>query len=319
MTVNPVHFSNDPAQNSQDSDLPCTLMAGVVRFLQNRPTWDEVAQFLVLGGVSSLDVRQAAIYEIRPDLHLRVLGTFGDEARKGDLNGLAGHDIGLLKSLLHSGEPQTNLTRGSTVEQDGDPSVGNREVISSYPELLWPLATPIGLNGVLQLRFNDRELPGRTDTELSQVAAVLSLLLDIIRSHEDLDPGDMTQQIRAKVNAHQNAFRIGVGEASANGQSGLWNRRAKEPDRLTARQLQVLGYMADGKTNSQIARLLKFSESTIRQETMAIYRFLQVPGRREAVEVARNQGILHQAVVAKGSRPESTVVVSGVVYRPNEK
>jgi ATP/maltotriose-dependent transcriptional regulator MalT len=56
--------------------------------------------------------------------------------------------------------------------------------------------------------------------------------------------------------------------------------------------MSVLEYMAQGMTNGQISRNLTFSESTIRHETMAIYRFLRVAGRREAVAHARELGIL---------------------------
>jgi DNA-binding CsgD family transcriptional regulator len=63
---------------------------------------------------------------------------------------------------------------------------------------------------------------------------------------------------------------------------------------MSARQQRVLELMSQGMTNGQIARALKFSESTVRQETMAIYRYLQVPGRVEAVEVAIERGLLPQ-------------------------
>jgi DNA-binding NarL/FixJ family response regulator len=61
---------------------------------------------------------------------------------------------------------------------------------------------------------------------------------------------------------------------------------------LTARQLRVLSLMAKGMTNGQIARVLAFSESTVRQETMAIFRFLGVHDRRDAVKLATSRGIL---------------------------
>jgi DNA-binding NarL/FixJ family response regulator len=65
---------------------------------------------------------------------------------------------------------------------------------------------------------------------------------------------------------------------------------------LTARQLRVLSLMAKGMTNGQIARVLAFSESTVRQETMAIYRILQVKGRAEAIEFGRNHGLIPATV-----------------------
>ena len=48
---------------------------------------------------------------------------------------------------------------------------------------------------------------------------------------------------------------------------------------LTPRQWQVLEYMQKGATNISIARTLGFSESTIRHETMRIYRKLNLRGR----------------------------------------
>ncbi len=44
-----------------------------------------------------------------------------------------------------------------------------------------------------------------------------------------------------------------------------------------------------GRTNAQIAHVVGFSESTIRQETMAFYRTLGVDGRGQAAAMARAQ------------------------------
>ncbi len=54
---------------------------------------------------------------------------------------------------------------------------------------------------------------------------------------------------------------------------------------LTARQLEVLGYMEQGATNGQIATRMGFSESTIKQETMVIYRHFGVHSRAEAIRI----------------------------------
>jgi len=54
---------------------------------------------------------------------------------------------------------------------------------------------------------------------------------------------------------------------------------------LTDRQKRILDGMARGKTNGAIARELGYSESTIRHESMTIYRTLGVSRREEAVVV----------------------------------
>jgi len=61
---------------------------------------------------------------------------------------------------------------------------------------------------------------------------------------------------------------------------------------LTPRQQVILKAMSLGRTNSQIARSIGFSESTVRVESMAIYRYFGVHSRLEAVEAARLTGEL---------------------------
>ena len=56
------------------------------------------------------------------------------------------------------------------------------------------------------------------------------------------------------------------------------------PVELTERQQKILEMMAQGLTNAVMARHLGFSESLIRQETVKIYRNLNVSNRHEASE-----------------------------------
>jgi ATP/maltotriose-dependent transcriptional regulator MalT len=61
---------------------------------------------------------------------------------------------------------------------------------------------------------------------------------------------------------------------------------------ITTRQLQVLDEMAIGKTNSQIARAMNLSESTIKQEAVRLFRILGVNTRQRAVAVGKEMGII---------------------------
>jgi DNA-binding CsgD family transcriptional regulator len=61
---------------------------------------------------------------------------------------------------------------------------------------------------------------------------------------------------------------------------------------LTSRQLKILELVADGLTNAAIARLVLLSESTVRQETIRIFRVLQCHSRTEAIVKARAIGLL---------------------------
>jgi DNA-binding CsgD family transcriptional regulator len=69
------------------------------------------------------------------------------------------------------------------------------------------------------------------------------------------------------------------------------NREPSGED-LTSRQIEILGFMADGLVNSEIAGKLMLSESTIRQESVRIYRALGVPNRAEAAKKGRALGLI---------------------------
>jgi len=56
---------------------------------------------------------------------------------------------------------------------------------------------------------------------------------------------------------------------------------------ISDRQIQILQGMVDGKTNHELATDLGFSVSTIRHETMAIFRALGVSDRKEAAKAAQ--------------------------------
>ena len=69
------------------------------------------------------------------------------------------------------------------------------------------------------------------------------------------------------------------------------SREANGED-LTSRQIKILELMAEGMVNVEIARELMLSESTIRQETVRIYRALGVPNRGEAAKKGRALGLI---------------------------
>ena len=60
---------------------------------------------------------------------------------------------------------------------------------------------------------------------------------------------------------------------------------------LTARQAEVLGLMARGKSNRQIAELLGLSEGTVKIHLTAIFKVLGVSSRTQAMVVIARQGI----------------------------
>ena len=68
--------------------------------------------------------------------------------------------------------------------------------------------------------------------------------------------------------------------------------KATSTSNLSARQLLILAGMVDGKTNHELSMELGYAVSTIRHETMDIFKILGVSDRKEAAKSAISEGLL---------------------------
>jgi DNA-binding NarL/FixJ family response regulator len=66
----------------------------------------------------------------------------------------------------------------------------------------------------------------------------------------------------------------------------------RNPAGLTPREVQVLGLIADGLRNSEIAARLFLSEKTVDHHVSSVLRKLGVQTRRQAAEHAVREGII---------------------------
>lgn len=277
--------------------VPCMTL-DVVNFLLGRSTMDEVAQFLVLQCLAPLHPWQMSIYEVGSDSLLRLVGSFGQEKSKGDLHDRSCLDDPLLGEELRAGIPQANFPLSA--ESGGDQL---RLVdLENGPQLLWPLVTTTRLCGVIQLRMAVEPKAADVDAIMRAVTPPISLVLDIMERFDGLRAisqmalltGDgQGGSSRTALLANLTSVRGLIGGVTVpDGRGRHGGPRGRSDGELTGRQREVLRLMADGMTNGQIARVLRFSESTVRQETMAIYRIFGVRGRAEAVEMADRLGML---------------------------
>lgn len=74
--------------------------------------------------------------------------------------------------------------------------------------------------------------------------------------------------------------------------SGLPVDDLADPPALTSRQVVILSLVAEDRSNAEIAEMLGYSESTVKQEVQRILRSLDVDGRRAAAERAARLGLL---------------------------
>jgi DNA-binding CsgD family transcriptional regulator len=105
--------------------------------------------------------------------------------------------------------------------------------------------------------------------------------------YQDLTPAD----VRHILTLYSSLSSIYLTQQGAFGEQVLNSVSPSSGGPLTPRQAQVLRGMVEGKTNHELASDLGFSVSTIRHETMAIFRALGVSDRKEAAKVAQ-QGCL---------------------------
>jgi DNA-binding CsgD family transcriptional regulator len=135
--------------------------------------------------------------------------------------------------------------------------------------------------GVLAIPLLKNSIP------LGAMALVLDVNVKTIPIHETLIP------ILSKLGTYCLSAFSGNSGHSSSGYS-VSSREANGED-LTSRQVRILDLMADGMVNVEIARELMLSESTIRQETIRIYRALGVHNRTEASKKGRALGLIKRA------------------------
>lgn len=88
---------------------------------------------------------------------------------------------------------------------------------------------------------------------------------------------------------------LGIYLSSA-GFSAAASKRSPSGGKLNERQMQILTGIAEEKTNMTIAKELILSESSIKQETVKIFRILGVANRREAAQKAIAMGLVPEAL-----------------------
>lgn len=259
---------HDDQHRRHDDIIDSRGMLGLTRFLMNRPNCDQVAEHLVLTLLIGFDVRAAAISQFAGSGTLHLVGAFGVPAEDLDrYRATSLWDRSPVADAVRAGEPLI-LAESSLVTERYPWLAGEGRVPS--PIAVWPLALPQERVGALVLHLAGPVDEASLRIDVSGIVAVLALYLSLTGG---TDP------------AAGNG-----GDPPARGSSPT--RGAEAPERLSDRQLEILRLIARGMTNPQISHRIGFSESTVRQESMAIYRFLDVNGRRDAVRVAHARGIL---------------------------
>ena len=222
-------------------------IAELVAHLANSDlTEDEICEFLVKNTLASLSAEHTFISEITPRKTVRARASHGvDQSRFPEWQ----------EFPLEWKLPVT------------DALVEKRIVwINSLPE--WPSEYPL-LKGVTYAS----EMRTQIVVPITRAQAPVACL-GIVCS-QTLSPD---QEIDIFLETIANLISLHIYRQSRE------RRKLESPNvtSLTDRQIQILTYIAEKRTNNEIADIMGYSESTIRQETIRIFEKLQVSGRNEA-------------------------------------
>lgn len=264
-------------------------MLDMVRFLMTRPTCDQISQHLVLNLLNAHGPRAAMISLFGSDGSLHAVGAFGMSPQALEAyKSLSLWDSSPMSDAVRSGHPVI-LDSVEEVEERY-PWMGSKE--NPYePMAVWPLSLPSQRVGAVQLTFTAAPDSEELRADVTGVAAVLALYLSLLGATPGVERSFSTPDREDRAPA----FPVGslsLIEGLGGDEIAMAPPRRPAPGSLSDRQLRILGLMAKGLTNSQISKRVGFSESTVRQETMAIYRYFGVGGRREAVRLAGMRGML---------------------------
>lgn len=248
----PDHPAPDADARQEIRDLVTRLVATV----GSRPDDDRLLRSVVLDLPTRLQASAALLARVREDGALAVVSRFGRVHLGEDVLVIgAGEDCPATRALA---QPEPLVIASAD------------EAAALFPSL------PEGAAPLGAVRFLSRDVPAAVlvvtfDAEADGVADHLAVVRDLLALHAQVM---WPSPLLAPAERH------------------LHGLPAPEDDGLTPRRLTVLRFMSQGLSNRAIADKIGFSESTVRHETMAIYRAFGVGDRRTAALVARTRGLL---------------------------
>lgn len=251
--------------------------ADLSRLLMRRPRASDVCRYLVLSVPWPDPPSGSVMLRCQDDAHLEVLGWFGyPQEVVGAYQRLSLFDELPLTTAART-RASVALYAGLDV-QETYPSLAEEFADHTGPPmgalLAVPLLSDLGAVGVLGMSFHDRVDPaGPTLTALESLAPLLGLYVELGSPPVTLPETGLSSAAIPIAD-----FDAGDPTPGSEG--------------LTKRQLRILRMLSKKMSNRDIALALDYSVSTIRLDTMAIFRFLGVKSRREAVEEARRRGIV---------------------------
>jgi DNA-binding CsgD family transcriptional regulator len=211
----------------------------------------ELCKFLVLETFAQFKISAIYIAEITDDGYLSPIGTFGIPAQI--VSGWGNISLSI------------NAPFTDAIKKDKIILLRQEESLERYPSLANYEGVPQKWESYLVCPILPYGLIALTLDSTPKIDRQLELFLKTV--------GVITFQ-------HLYTSRNGT----ENGNHGRRERTVKKSGALTERQMSIKRLMEKGLSNPAIAEEIGYSESLVRQETMAIYSTLKISGRKELLE-----------------------------------
>ncbi len=179
-------------------------------------------------------------------------------------------DFGVAQALIDENEPDVFVSEIADLEGDGKGS-WIREAIDRHPDMK-----------VIVLSSVD-------DPSERSVAFASGASAFVLKSAHPEDIGLAVRQIFDQSISFANAVELLVERTASS---------AVAASELTPRELEILQLVAEGHSNSKLARMLWVTEQTVKFHLSNIYRKLDVSNRTEASRWAQLNGLLPSVAAA---------------------
>ncbi len=169
--------------------------------------------------------------------------------------------------LIEETRPTVFITEYDSLEQSADGVASLRRVSASNPD-------------VHSVVLSTQDDPASIEAAFAAGASVYCV--------KTAEPEDLASAIRQAFNSSV-YYSTGRGGRSA---EPAPSRQSSEDPGLTKREVEILQLVAEGYSNSQLAKMLWVTEQTVKFHLSNIYRKLDVANRTEASRWAQLHGLL---------------------------
>ena len=228
----------------------------VSRVVYSNPSPADLCSLLATRVCPSGEIAKVYLGALNRDGVFRTVASFGYSVTSG---------VEAYEVPIESKRPISVAYRNSKVIITTPEDVSERfpDLVVSDPESPWSAIVAVPVYGGRYI-FIFRLQSKMEESSLAQIYfATVGAILSLYKYEEHLIESGYVTHFRVRLEIKDAAKKQLLGK------------------RLTNRQELILELIQNGKTNSDIAEQLRFSESLIRQETVVIYAKLGVSGRRE--------------------------------------